>query len=495
MSFLDRVINRRCRPAPRHGLPARSVARRHGLRWAAVLIAVLAVGGTQLTGAVRGSVATAVAQPLMKVGAGRWIAGHTDFVGYYRAWVGGKWVKVYCVSPNKRAPSRISLTTVARLSSVSATVTRELAQTLTAHGDAKTSLQAQAVSQALNYEIGNRAAAARRARYLSRAVQSLALRYVAEARRSRGGYVLRLHVSTAALPGQSGRASLSLRGAGGGRAGTVRLGHSGNVSMPASVRTDGRGHGTFGYRTTRGGEVRMTAAVSGLAPVTLRATKLSSATQRMLSWSPATSVRATAHYRGRVGGFTERYECSSTCDGHPLATLTACAPGGTYPSAITYRYRSTSHRMDFPASGGRSCRAWRTTLHDGDHVTASWRFGTPSGWTAPIPAAGSFTVDCPPAPPVAVTVAYDCRTATLTAVLGGQAGGDLQPLHNATTHRMVLVLTGARTGRFLLAPGATAAPHSFGLDCGTAAAVIVRAGIQRRSGAYNYGSTTRVVLP
>jgi hypothetical protein len=96
---------------------------------------------------------------------------------------------------------------------------------------------------------------------------------------------------------------------------------------------------------------------------------------------------------------------------------------------------------------------------------------------------------------VAVTVAYDCRTATLTAVLGGQAGGDLQPLRNATTHRMVLVVAGARAGRFLLAPGATAAPHSFALDCGTAAAVIVRAGIQRRSGAYNYGSTTRVVLP
>ncbi len=85
--------------------------------------------------------------------------GHTTFVGYYRALVGGRWVKVYCVSPDKRTPSRIGLSTVSRLPS-GTTVTRELAETLFAHGNASTAVQAAAVSQALNYEIGNRAAVA-----------------------------------------------------------------------------------------------------------------------------------------------------------------------------------------------------------------------------------------------------------------------------------------------------------------------------------------------
>jgi hypothetical protein len=456
---------------------------------------VLAVAGTLVTGQLRASVATAVAQPQLKSGAGTWVAGHTAFVGYYRAWVAGKWVKVYCVSPNKRTPSRIGLTTVSRLSAVSTTVTRELAQTLTAHGSATTAAQAEAVSQALNYEIGNRAAVSRRAQYLSRSVQSLAMRYVAEARRLSGGYSLRLHLADAPLPGQIGRASVSLRGAGGGRALTVRLRHGGNVSTPRTVRTDAAGHASFSYRTTGGGEVHITAVASGLAPATLRTSRPASSTQRMLSWSPAASVRASAHYQGRAEGFVERYECSSTCDGRPLATLTACAPGSAYPSSITFRHGSTQHRVEFPAARSRSCRSWTTTLHDNERVTAAWRFQTPQGWTAPIAAGGSFTVDCPPAPSVAVAVASDCSTATLTAALGRQSGGDLVPLRNSTTHRMVLVVDGVRSGRFTLAPGATATPHSFVLSCGTSATIAVRAGIERDNGAYNYGETTRVVVP
>jgi hypothetical protein len=453
------------------------------------------VVGALISAQVRASVATAAAQPQLKTGAGKWVAGHTAFVGYYRALIGGKWVKVYCVSPDKRTPSRISLATVSRLHSVSATVTRELAQTLSAHGNAKTAGQAEAVSQALNYEIGNRAAVAHRARYLSPSVQSLAMRYVTEARRSRGGYRLGLHLASSPLPGQTGRASVSLRGAGGGRAATVRLSHSGNVSLPRAVRTDAAGRASFSYRTTAGGAVHVGATVQGLPPITVRTSRPSASTQRMLSWSPTASVRASATYRGRVAGFSERYECTSTCDGNPLATLTACAPANGYPSSITYRHGVTAHRVDFAAARSRTCHTWRTTLHDGEVVTASWRFRTPHGWTAPIPAGGSFRVDCPPAPPVAAAIGYDCRSATLTIALGRQSGGRLLGLHNATAHRMVLVLEGARVGRFTVAPGATATTHSFPIVCGEGATVAVRAGVQRTNGTYNYGGTTRVTLP
>lgn len=485
------------RSAPRrHGaarLPIRVLVA-IGRRWPIALAAALALLGTVLTAPLRASVATPAGGPV-KAGLGTWLSGHTAFVGYYLARVGGKWVKVYCVSPTKRTPSHIGLTSVARLSGTSTAVTAELAETLSAHGNAATARQAEAVSQALNYEIGNRAAVAQRARSLSRSVQSLAMRYVAEARRYRGGYQLGLHLSAAPLPGQSGRATVTVRGPAGGRAAKITLTSSRNVSLPGWIRTDGAGRAAFTYRTTSTGDVHIAATAPALLPGTLRASAPSRTTQRMLSWSPGVSVHASAHYRGQVAGMTERYECTSTCDGNPVVTLTACAPGSAYPSRITYRYGRQTHEVDFPASPSRACQDWQTRLHDRDTVTASWRFHTMSGWTAPVAAGGSFRVDCPPVPPVALAVSYDCTTAGFTVVLGRQSGGHLAPLRNETAHQMVLVLNGARSARYSVAPGATAAPQSFPVDCGSAATIEVRAGIQRGDGTYNYGAATRVVLP
>jgi hypothetical protein len=464
-------------------------------RWPVALAAVLAVVGTVIAGPLRTSLATTAGPSQLHAGAGKWLAGHTVFVGYYRALIGGRWVKVYCVSPAKRTPSHIRLSTVSRLSAVSPTVTRELAQTLAAHGNAGTAGQAEAVSQALNYEIGNRGAVARRAHSLSRRVQALAMSYVAEARRYRGGYQVALHLGAAPLPGQIGHGTVTVRGPGGGRSAAVRLTASANASVPAAVRTDRTGRASFTYRATGAGEARISAVATGLPPTTLRASAPSRSVQRMLSWSAPVSARASAHYRGQVGGFSQRYECSSTCAGNPVATLTACAAAGAYASRITYRSGTETHEVDFPAAARRACRSWQTTLHDRDLVTASWQFHTPSGWTAPAPAGGSVRVDCPPAPPVAIAVSYDCRSAGVTVTLGRQSDGRLIALRNDTTHRMVLVLDGARSARFTVAPGATAAPHSFAVECGDAAAISVRAGIQRSNGTYNYGQTVHVTLP
>jgi hypothetical protein len=126
-------------------------SRKHLLR-ALILGAALVVGLGMYCAA--GSVASAASRARVVPGRGVWLAGHTDFVGYYRALVGGRWVKVYCVSPGRRAPTRISLRTVSRVPAKSAAITRQLAETLTAHGDARTAAQAEAVSQALNAEIG-----------------------------------------------------------------------------------------------------------------------------------------------------------------------------------------------------------------------------------------------------------------------------------------------------------------------------------------------------
>jgi len=48
--------------------------------------------------------------------------------------------------------------------------------------------------------------------------------------------------------------------------------------------------------------------------------------QRMVAASTATTARAAASYQGRVNGFSNSYQCSSQCNGHPAVTLRACAP-------------------------------------------------------------------------------------------------------------------------------------------------------------------------
>lgn len=464
------------------------------------LLLVLAGAATisaSLLAAGRPPVASAATTASVVPGAGRWIAGHTDFVGSYRARVDGHWVTVYCISPELRTPSRISLATSARLGSAGLTATREVAQTLTAHGAATNAGAAEAVSQAVNFELGNRRAVIRRARYLSRAVEALASRYVTEARRDRGPYVLRLQLDSAPLPGQSGRATVSLRGPAGGHGAVVRLRSVGPVARPAVVRLDAAGHGSFAFRTVGAGPVRIDAAVGGLPPLTVRASRPAPGLQRMITWSPAASVRASAHYEARVSGFSESYECSSTCNGRPRVSLTACAPGSAYPSTITYAYQRRTHAVPFAAAPVRHCATWRVRLLDGARVTASWRYHTPAGWTATLPAGGAFVVDCPAAPPVVVVVGVDCHVVQLTAVLGHRAGGPaggLVPMRNDTRHDMVLDVSGAVTRHTVLRPGATAVAQTFTLGCGSAAAVTVRAGVQRTDGQYNYGHVTQMVL-
>lgn len=469
--------------------PAERSARRV-LRALATIAALAAAVGASCAAT---SVAHATSQGRLVAGKGAWLFGHADFVGYYRANVAGRWVKVYCVSPSRQAPGGVALRTVSRLRQ-GVTVTRELAETLSAHGNARTAAQAEAVSQALNEEIGNHRAVRRRASRLSKRARILARRYVAEARGRRGPYTLKVALPASALPGQIGTGTVALRSAAGGIAGTVTLRHTGNVMMRRTVRTNGSGHASFSYRTVGGGAVHVAASVAA-APVTLRANHPGRATQLMLTWSPRQTAHAIATYHGSGPRFGHRYECSSECDGHPLVTLTACAPASSYSSRLTFWYGERRHRIGFAAARNRVCTSWRVTLADGVSVSATWQYRTPRGWTDPLPAGGGFVVDCPAAPPVAVALGYDCARATLTAVLGTQADGTLTPLRNGSTRHMVLVIGGAISGRFDLAPGATARPHTYPVSCGTHATVTVRGGIQRRAGAYNYGRVATATTP
>jgi hypothetical protein len=457
------------------------------------LVSVAALAALAVCGAVVVA-ADAATGPWVVTGRGVWIANHTDFVGYYRANVDGHWLKVYCVSPDRLVPVHITLHTVSSLPAASAATTRLLAETLSAHGDAQTASEAEAVSQALNEEVGNHDAVARRARYVSQRVRDLAARYVAEAHALLGPYRLRLRLPTSPLPGRSGTGSVTLHSAARGVAGTVTLRHTGNVTTPQIVRTDDNGRAVFRYRTTAGGAVHVR-ATAHVAPTSVQASLADRSTQVMLTWTPRKLVRATATYQAHGPAFTHHYSCTNECDGQPRITLTACAPANPYPSRIIYWYAGRSHRIDFASADERTCATWRVPIADGVAVSATWRYRKPTGWTAPLPAAGAFTVDCPAAPRVAVLLSYDCHNARFAAVLGTQANGGLQPLRNSSRHRMVLVIDGAVSGRYVVAQGSTASVHAFPITCGTHATVTVRGGVERTSGGYNYGQPATVTLP
>jgi hypothetical protein len=462
-----------------------------GVRVITVLAAIAAMA---LAASAPASLAHARATPGLVVGRGAWIAGHTDFVGYYLAHTAGRWVKVFCVSPDRREPGEVALRTVSRVPATSGRVTALLAETLSAHGDARTATQAEAVSQALNTEIGHLAAVAWRARFLSERVGRLAAAYVAEARRAHGPYRLVVHLPTSPLPGQSAVGTVTLRAASRPVAGVVRLRHTANVETPTAVRVNRTGTGRFGYRTVGGGAVHITASAR-VVPTTVQMSRTDPATQLMVTWSPRPTVRAYATYQGSGPGFGHRYACSAACAGRPDVTLTACAPASRYPSRITFWLGRQTHRISFPAATARSCTSWTTAIADSTPVSGTWQYRTPDGWTRPLPAGGAFVVDCPGAPPVAVQLSYDCSAVLLSVSLGSHSGGALAPLRNTTPHPMVLLVSGAVRDRIELAPGSTAAVRDYRLDCGSHATVTVRGGVQRSSGGYHFGQPVEVTLP
>lgn len=457
----------------------------------AIVSALLAVAAASLSPALPAAART---EPQVVPGLGKWIDNGTDFVGFYNASAGGTWTKVYCVRPGAGEPATITLRTMGTLPGASQAVTRQLAETLAAHGDAQTAVQAAAVSQALNEEIGNHAAVVRRAASLPDRVQAIADRYVAEARATAGPYRLAIDLPRSPLPGQSARGTITLRSAQGPASGTVTLQHTANVTTPDEVHVGRSGAARFTYQTLAGGPVHLD-ATARVAPTTLRASRPAAGEQLMLTWSAPATVQANATYEASGPGISYHYACTSQCDGHPVVTLTACAPANGYPSRITFWLGDQVRRVTFTAATTRTCRSIQVPLADGVRVSATWRYETPRGWTRPFPAAGAFVVDCPAPPPVAITVDFNCTSAGVAVVLGRERNGMLSPLRNRTRHRMVLAVGGAVSGRYVLAPGQTATVHTFRLPCGSGAAVTIRSGAQRSNGTYNYSGPLVVTMP
>jgi hypothetical protein len=458
----------------------------------AVVSVVLALGAAFLV--PMPGVAARAEQQLVP-GLGAWSSDRSDFVGFYKALVDGRWTKVYCIRPNSAEPTSVSLRTLIRLPNTSRAVTRQLAQTLTAHGDARTVVQAAAVSQALNEEIGNHRAVARRAQRLPDRVQSLTERYVEQARAQHAPLRLAIDLPRSPLPGRSARGTVALSSASGPARGAVRLTHTANANTPDELTIGRSGRASFRYDTVAGGPVHITATAQ-VVPTTLRASSPGTDEQLMVGWSAPVNVRASATYEATGPGISYRYACSSECAGKPVVTLRACAPANRYASAITFWLgEQVSRRIRFAAARERQCKSFATALGDGTPVGAVWHYRTPDGWTRKYPATGSFVVDCPPPPPVAVAASFNCSRARISATLGTEREGTLRRLYNRTTHRMVLIVRGAVSDEYVVPPGTRATVHSFRVPCGTGASVTLRSGVQRTGGGYNYGDPVKITMP
>jgi hypothetical protein len=415
-----------------------------------------------------------------------------DFVGFYATSTGAK---VYCLSPRKALPSSITLRTAARYRSVTKTASQQLAYALTRWGNAQSAHAAAAESQLVNTIAGNRSDVARRARQLPKSVASVVRRHLELTRRFYGPYVTTVGTPKAVLPGQSGTGSVVITSAAGHRVTgtTVQLSGSANASVPRRITTGATGVGRFTYRATDVGEVHITATALDLPATTLRVNHPGAGQQHMVTWSPEVTSRGSASFQRTPSGFANTYACTSTCDGKPETTVTACAPASSYASRIGYHYAGQTAYVRFPAGTRRACKHLSLSTKDGDHVWARWQYKTRHGWSKVQPAQGSFTVDCPAVPAVGVTMSYDCTKASVTVGLAKSgAGGTWSPLVNSSRHRMVLIINGQQR---IYADHGHSAVFTASAACGSKTTYTVQAGVQRAAGQYNYGLVASVTTP
>lgn len=430
----------------------------------------------------------------MRAGLGYRLSGG-DFVGFYRS--GGR--LIYCIRPAKAAPRTVSLSVAARVPGTSRVQTAELSYALSRWGWATTSFQAAVESQVLNTLVGNTAAVGRRAAHLSHSIAIRVADHVRAARTLRGPYSVEVAAPQALLPGQSAVGSVRVR-SGTGRylvGTTVTLRATANALVPRSARTDAHGVARFRYSVTGIGEVRLRAAAAGLPGGTARVSRPHSYEQLMVASGPVTTASGSTSFRQSVTGFSHRYACTTSCDGRPRAVLGACAASGRYPSRIEFQVgRRLTLTLTFSGRPVRVCRALAVALHDGERVTASWRFLTPHGLTRPVAAAGRFVVDCPPVPAVAVSVVYDCAKASVTIALAHPASSTRgwTPLINRTRHRMLLIVGGAVTKRIAADPGRSAV-FSTSVRCDTSMRYTARAAIERADHGLNLGPIASVITP
>lgn len=456
-----------------------------------VLVAVALLGVT--TAAVLPEAGARAATNTLRAGLGYRVAGG-DFVGYYLV---GK-NKVYCLNPAKSVPRTVSLSSVSRYPGASTARSQQLAYALAQWGDARSRAAAAVQSQVLNTLAGNTKDVTRRSHGLPSSLSRTVAAHVAAAQRLHGPYTVRVSTPRALLPGQPaaiGSIQVSSAGGHGVPDVLVRLTHTTNSITPTVARTNSAGSARFAYSVTDIGQVRITATAGGLASTGLRVSHPHSFEQRMVGAQPAVAAHGSAAFRAAVSGFGNNYACTTTCDGRPVTTLSACAPASRYASRLAYQLGVTTLSVDFPAAGTRACRTRSLRLADGTRVTAAWAYRTPHGWSRPVAAPGAFTVDCPAAPAVTVAMTYDCTRASVTVALGrSSAAGSAPAAVNTSRHRLVLVIGGAASARIYAEPGGRAL-YSASVACGSRAAYTVQAGVQRASGAYNYGPVASVITP
>jgi hypothetical protein len=428
-------------------------------------------------------------------GKGFTIQGGHDFVGFY---VSGSGRKLYCLSPNKALPTTVSLRRIGHYSGVSTTQSEQLAYALGRWGNAGTARAAAAESQVLNLIVGNKADVARRAKLLPKQVATTVRAHLVDVHRYYGEYVTTVRTPRALLPGQQFVGTVTITSVATGH----RLPHipvtltsSPNVAVPGHTITNSKGVGKFTYRVTDVGEVHIAASAKKLPSRRILANPPTQLYQHMVSPLPLTHTRGSASFRKSPSGFAHKYACTTTCNGRPKTTVSACAPASGRASRIVFHYGTKTAIIRFGPSTSKVCKSTAFITRDGQRVFARWQFKTKNGWSKPVVAHGAFVVDCPAVPPVGVTLTYNCTKASLTIGLANLGpNGTWTPLVNTSKHRMVLVIGGAKQLRILARHGKSAV-FTTTASCDSPTTYTMQAGVQRANGQYNYGPRGSVTTP
>lgn len=458
---------------------------------AAILTLALALLGVSI---VLASPSSARASGTPREGRGYSVSGG-DFVGYYVTTTGRK---LYCLSPRRGLPSSITLTKVRHYPGLSAAKSAQLSYALGKWGDAGTNKAAAAESQVLNTIVGNLADVSRRASQLPDSVAKLVRAHLKTVHRYYGPYVTKVRTGHAVLPGQDGTASVTISSIATGRKLRhipITLSGSKNVRLPKHVFANGKGIARFSFRVTDVGEVHIVASAKHLPSMSVYQNHPGNDAQHMISPVHTTHTRGSVSFKASPNGFRHKYACTTTCNGRPKTTVRACNPKNHQKSRLVIHYGKKTAIIHFPKSAVRICEKKQITTRDGEHVWSRWQFKTKHGWSKPVVARGSFTVDCPAVPAVGVTLSANCTKATVTiglAKLGKH--GTWSALANPSKHTMVLIIGGATDRRIYAKHGRTAI-FTAHASCTSPRTYTWQAGVRRANGKYNYGPKGSITTP
>jgi hypothetical protein len=437
---------------------------------ATVVIPLLgfAIGLSVLPGAAN-------AQAPVTSGAG--LSAQGEWMGYYV----NDGHDMYCVTPGLQLTAPQNTHTVSFWPTIGVVKSKKVEYVLGQWGNTSDNNQAAAVRLALLKIIGDHLS---QAKALPASVKATADSYVALAKKYHGPYVTSVSFGTKVLDGQIGTAQVTVDSAAHQPVPGMQVAlRASNATVPASVTTDANGLGAFQYTRTGTGTVKIIAQATNVPPTSLLASQPGGG--QLGSGLPSKET-ASAGYQVTPGGPTTSYSCTSACDGAPPVSVQFCNPAEVVPTKYTvYDNGKAVAVAKFDPSSQPACQTVTVTVQDTHVVTFSVAYFVKNKWSHRVSLPGTFTVDCPPWPPVSVTMTCNCAT--------GQLQMSIAP--NPTHMEEIIYSVDGGPAQTSVAQPGQAATVTVPLDRTVATTVTFTGAVQRTNGQLIVPPSFSITIP